>query len=236
MIDVREYSVITKMGGVPGYAFITSDSPQADTFNVGLTDEFIKQGVNQVFQWGLRKGDKPWRIEVFANMIGQPRVATTIMNAKDEIVDTVGSIVVSNLADNCIQAVIYHYDPKDLEAVNTRQVSLSFAVDKPAGTSFSYRKKLAAPEHHAFNSFMKHSQASTWLINTRGYDKYGNPDIVLNATGKAEWDKYQHTNHSQWTLWQTANTVARTDGKAGSLIMIDSELPLFSYEKTEFKF
>ena len=119
----------------PIYAYITADSPQADTFNIALTDEFYRHEINEVFQWGLRNGDKPWPVEIFKTMLGQPRIDV------DVNVNTVGSIVVTDLSDNSIQAVTYHYDPRDLEAENNRQVKLSFKVDKPIGTTYTYRKK-----------------------------------------------------------------------------------------------
>lgn len=230
IIDIEEYTVITHMGFVPPYyAYISSDSPQADTFNVALTDEFYQHQVDQVFQWGLRNGEKPWNIKVFETMFGLPRISAEVNT------DTVGSIVVSDPADNSIQAVSYHYDPKDLEAKNDRNVKLSFNVDKPVGTTFYYRKKLAAPDHHAFYSFMNQSAASNWLKSGRMYNKYGRPDIVLNETGLAQWQNYQHPTSIVWSDWKAAVTVAKNNKEAGSQVIIDTVLPLFSYEKTEIK-
>ncbi|WP_157964767.1 GH39 family glycosyl hydrolase [Algibacillus agarilyticus] len=230
IIDIEEYSVITKMGFVPPhYAYITSDSPQADTFNIALTDEFYQHDVHQVFQWGLRNGDKPWPVDIFATMLGQPRINAEV-NA-----ESVGSIVVTDLSDKSIQAVTYHYDPKNLETKNDRDVKLSFNVDQPVGTPFYYRKKLTAPEHHAYHNFMQQTNSAGWLKSGKGFDKYGSPHIVLNDAGIIEWDKYQFNNPTRWTQWQASITVARTDGKTGSQVIIDSTLPLFSYEKTDIK-
>lgn len=230
IIDLEEYTVITHMGFVPPYyAYIHSDSPHADAFNVALTDEFYQHQVDQVFQWGLRNGEKPWNIKVFETMLGLPRINAEV-NA-----DTVGSIVVNDPTDNTIQAVTYHYDPKNLEATNDRNVKLSFNVDKPVGSTFFYRKKLAAPEHHAFYSFMNQPSASNWLKSGNKFNKYGNPDIVLNDTGATNWDSYQHSNPIVWGEWQSTVTAARTDGEAGSQVIIDTVLPLFSYEKTQIK-
>jgi hypothetical protein len=230
-IDIEEYSVITRMGFVPPiYAYITSDSPQADTFNVALTDEFYQNNVNQVFQWGLRNGDKPWPVEVFATMFGKPRISAEVNT------ETVGSIIVADLNDNNIEAVTYHYDPKNLEAENNRDVKLAFYVDKPVGTTFYYRKILAAPENHAFYNFMKQPSADSWLkTDANYYNKYGAPNIVLNETGTAHWESYQNPKPMAWTEWQSATTVARADDKSGSQVNISSVLPLFSFEKTQIK-
>ncbi|MGJ8691799.1 MAG: GH39 family glycosyl hydrolase [Thalassotalea sp.] len=231
VIDVEEYSVITKMGGIPNAAYVTTESPQGDTFNVALTDEFYQNNVDQIFQWGQRSGDRAWSAEVFTTMVGKPRISTEI-NA-----DTVGSVVVSDLNDDSIQAVTYHYDPQDLEVIKDRNVKLAFNIDKPEGTTFYYRKKLSAPEHHAFYTFMKSPSASTWLKegNTKIYNKYGAPNIVLNDAGAAQWASYQNANPSAWTQWQSDSTIARTDGESGSQVNVSSVLPLFSFEKIEIK-
>ena len=236
VIDIEEFSIITKMGGIPEAAFITSHSPQADTYFVALTDNFYQNGVDQVFQWGLRDGEKPWRMTAFQNMINQTRIETTTKDSKGNKVDTVGAITVSNPKTKAIQAIAYNYDPKDIDAVNGRAVKLSFVIEAPTGTQFTYRKKLAAPEHHAFYSFMSNAKAETWLKDGTAYSKYGNPDIVLNKRGKKAWKNYEHTNVSQWSKWKTATTVSRGTDTKGSLIMIDGQLPLFSFEKTEIKY
>ncbi|MGJ8691814.1 MAG: GH39 family glycosyl hydrolase [Thalassotalea sp.] len=231
VIDVEEYSVITRMGFVaPIYAYITSDSPQADTFNVALTDEFYQNNVNQVFQWGLRNGDKPWPVEIFATMFGKPRISADV-NA-----ETVGSVVVTDVNDNSIEAVTYHYDPQSLEAKNDRNVKLTFNVDKPEGTTFYYRKKLAAPKNHAYYNFMAQPSASGWLKTDKNYyNKYGAPGIVLNDTGLAQWENYQNPTPMAWTQWQSDSTIARSDGESGSQVNVSSVLPLFSFEKTQIK-
>lgn len=237
IIDIEEYTVITRMGFVPPYyAYIRSESPHADTLNVALTSEFYKNNVQQVFQWGLRNGDKPWFVEAFSSMVNQPMVKAEVKTKDNVRVNNLDSIIVTNPDDNSVTAITYHYDPKDLEAINDRDFTLSIATNKPIGSTYYFRKKLAAPENHAFYTFMAQPGAAAWLKTEEAYfTKYGHPDIVLNDVGTEKWLAYQHTNASQWSAWESAQTVSRDDNQAGSEININSTLPLFSFEKTEVK-
>lgn len=238
-VDVEEFSVITRMGGVPNtnVAFISSHSPQAETFSVALTDEFYQHGVDGIFLWGYRTGSsRPLYMTIFESMFDLPRVSSEITNQEGGAVENIGAVVVKNEQDKSIQAVTYHYDPASLEADNVRDVQLAVVTEAPVGTTYYYRKKLAAPEHHAFYSFMNNASASSWLRTDKNYfSKYGSPTVDLNDAGKAEWDKYTHDNPSVWTEWQEGITVAREDGQPGSLLKVNSALPQFSYEKTEIK-
>ncbi|MBR9908814.1 MAG: hypothetical protein GYB33_00505 [Gammaproteobacteria bacterium] len=235
IIDIEEFTVITKMGGVPNAAYISSDSPQADTFSIALTDEFYRHGVDQVFQWGLRSGAKPWRLEILESMYGKQRIEAEIKNPQGGPVDNIGAIVVAGTIDHSIEAITYNYDPEDLEADHERNVQLYINTVASAGSTFYFRKKLTAKQHHPFYSFMRNSSAPSWLVSGNGYDRYGTPDLVLNANGKAEWERYVHPNPPVWTEWQAGVTLAREDRQAGSVLIIDSVLPLFSFEKTEIK-
>ena len=237
IVDIEEYSVITRMGFVaPTYAYITSQSPHADTFNIALTNEFYKNDIQQIFQWGLRSGNKPWFVEAFSSMINQPRVLANVIKQNGEQVNNVDSIIVTDPNDNKITSIIYHYDPSDLEAINNREITQSFRTSFPVGTTYYYRKKLAAPEHHAFYTFMTLPNATSWLRTDETYfTKYGNPNIVLNEAGKALWQAYRHNNPLRWTQWESGTTVALNDNQEGSQININSTLPLFSFEKTEIK-
>ena len=53
IIDVEEFGVITSMSPL-----VFSDTAQADTFQVALTDHFYTHGVKQVFQWNQRVGSE----------------------------------------------------------------------------------------------------------------------------------------------------------------------------------
>jgi hypothetical protein len=237
IVDIQEYSVITRMGFVaPIYAYITSQTPHADTFNVALTSEFYKNNIQQIFQWGLRSGDKPWFVEAFTSMVNQPRVLANVTTQNGKQVNNVDSIIVTDPNDNKITSITYHYDPRDLEATNNQEITQSFKTGFPAGTTYYYRKKLAAPEHHAFYTFMTLPNATSWLRTDKAYfTKYGNPDIDLNEAGKAQWQAYLHNNPSSWTRWESGTTVALDNNQESSLINLNSTLPLFSFEKTEIK-
>ena len=173
---------------------------------------------------------------MFENMFGSPRISSQIKNVDGGKVENIGAVVTENPQNSSIQAVTYHYDPADLEAINERDVQLVFVTQKPVGSKYFYRKRLVAPKHHEFYSFMKQPEASSWLRTDKPYfSVYGSPATDLNDAGKVAWDKYQHQTQSIWSDWQQATTVARADGAAGSEVKIASRLPLFSYEKTEIK-
>ena len=80
---------------------------------------------------------------------------------------------------------------------------------------------------------MMQPSSKNWLKPGKKFDKYGSPKIVLNKDGLLKWQSYSHETTMVWTEWQTAKTVARSDGKIGSQVEIETILPLFSFEKTQ---
>lgn len=239
ILDIEEYSVITRMGGVPetNVAFIRSNSPQAETFSLALTDEFYEHDIAEIFLWGHREGSqRDQYMTMFDSMIGLPRISSQIKTDKAKMTDNIGAIIVENKVNNSIQALAYHYVPTDLEAVEEQKIQLEFVTQTPVGSTFLYRKRLVAPEHHAFYSFMQNPSAPNWLRTDQTYfSKYGSPSVDLNDEGKVQWANYEHNNPSVWTQWQKGNTVERDDGRTGSIVKVNTTLPPFSYEKTEIK-
>lgn len=229
VIDVEEFSVITKISPL-----VSSDSAQAHTFLVAMTDLFYSKGVDQVFQWGQRiASHEHWRTKVFTEMVGKIRYQADISStfAGDE--ENIGAIIAASADDNSIDVILHNYDPADLEAEDTKNISVALTTSYPEGTSFYYRKTLAGKEQNAFNTFMDGQPGSSWLNN--GFSRYGNSTYSLNETGKAAWAAYENPTPREWTEWQTATTLPAENGESGSIINIETQLPLFSFEKIEVR-
>lgn len=229
IIDLEEFAVITSMSPL-----VCSDTAQAATFLVALTDQFYAHGVNQVFRWNQRSGSvEPWPTEVFKGMVGKTRYQERI--ASDEVGDSenLGAIIVKGDSDDSIDAVLYHYSPSDLEAKDTQLVKLTLMTEFPAGTRFSFRKTLAGREQNRFNTFMDQPSSASWL--KKRFNKYGNAADCLNAVGKAQWEKYQNSSPRERTETQLTKTGSAPNGGPGSNIIIETQLPLFSFEKIEVR-
>ncbi|MGJ8691645.1 MAG: GH39 family glycosyl hydrolase [Thalassotalea sp.] len=233
LIDVEEFSVISKIGG--GY-LIASDTAQADTLMVAMTNEFYKHGVDQVFQWGQRNAnDEQFRTKAFSDMVGKTRYQANIVSPNENDSEDIGAIIATNPSDKTIGILLYNYDPKWLEIESTKNLQTSVITDVPAGSTFFYRKKLASKANNKFQMFMEEPGANDYLGPVNGFNKYGNASTVLTEEGKVAFAAYEFNNSSEWSEWITATTLARLDDGEGSIIQIESELPLFSFEKIEVK-
>ncbi|WP_068262111.1 GH39 family glycosyl hydrolase [Rubripirellula obstinata] len=227
VIDLEEFSVITSMDPLS-----SSDSVQADTFKVALTDHFYTHGVSQIFQWGNRTDSEPaWPTKVFQGMIGKTRFDAKIKGRKSSAAKHVGAIVAKGASNESIDALLYYYNPADLEANDFQEVNLTLTTEFPVGTRIAFRKVLITGEHHQFSSFMQHRSSSSWL--KKGGSKYGNANDSLNDAGKAAWASYRSSSLPSWTKTKFIKTRPTADGRPGSVIVIDTQLPLFSFEKIE---
>lgn len=229
IIDVEEFSVITSMSPL-----ISSDTAQADTLKVALTDHFYTHGVQQVFQWGQRVGsDKPWATKVFEGMVGKTRYQAKITSDAAGAAEDIGAIIVKSDTDESIDAVVYYYNPSDLEAKDTKKVKLTLTTEFPAGTRVTFRKTLAGREQIQFNTFMDQPSSSSWL--KKGSSRYGNATDSLNAAGKAAWGGYETPSPREWTQTRLTKTLPGPNGGPGSILVIETQLPLFSFEKIEVR-
>ena len=228
-IDLEEFGVITSMSPL-----VNSDTAQADTFRVALTDEFYSHGVKQIFQWEQRVGSQEaWPSKVFKGMVGKTRYETKITSDIVGDAEDVGAIVVKSVADKSIDAVLYRYDPADLEAGDTKNIKLTLATEFPVGTRVSIRKTLATRQQNKFNAFMNQPSSSSWL--KKRSSKYGNATDCLNESGQAVWEKYETPPPREWTETEFMKTLPAPNGVTGSIVFIDTDLALFSFEKIEVK-
>lgn len=229
VIDLEEFSVITKISPL-----VSSDTAQAHTFLVAMTDQFYSNGVDQVFQWGQRiASHEHWRTEVFTEMVGKIRYQATISSDTPSDADPIGAIIATSEEDDSIDVVLYNYNPANLEAVATKDIDIELHSDVPSATPFYYRKTLLGREQNKFNTFMDNPASSSWL-NT-GFKKYGNTTYSLNSTGLAEWESYENPSPREWTQWQSSETLPPATESTGSRLAINTQLPLFSFEKIEIR-
>lgn len=229
IIDVEEFDVITSMNPL-----VSSDTAQADTLQIALTDHFFAHSVKQVFQWSQRtNSDQPWATKAFKGMVGKTRYRASIASDVSGAAADIGAIIAKSDTNESIDAVLYHYDPADLEAKDTKKVKLTLTTEFPAGTRVSFRKTLAGRQQHKFNTFMDQPSSSSWL--KRRSSRYGNATDSLNAAGKAAWQVYESTSLREWTEIEVTKTIPAPGGRPGSVIVIETKLPHFSFEKIEVR-
>jgi hypothetical protein len=232
-IDIQEFSIISKIGG--GF-LIDSDTAQADTLAIAMTDELYKYDVEQIFQWGQRQPDHElWRTRAIRDMVGKVRYSADISGDLAEDVEDIGSIVAQDADDRSIDILTYNYDPARLEAQSTKPIRTEVMTDVPVGSTYFYRTRLASRDNKKFQIFMDQPGADDYLGSVRGFNRYGNANTVLTDEGKAAFAAFEFNNPSVFGPWESAVTVARPDGEAGSMIALESELPLFAFEKTEIE-
>lgn len=240
VLDLEEFSIISKIGS--GY-LITSDTAQADTLLIAMTDELHKKGIDQIFQWGQRKAEhEDFRTKALADMASKVRYPANLISTGNANPDDIGVIVATNSPQTELDILLYNYNPADLEAESSPEILTSIKMEVPVGSVFSYRKRLLSKENKKFQVFMEEPGADDYLIKNKGsgFNKYGNgsggvTSNVLTAEGQLAFEQYVFTNTSEWTDWQQIVTVSAGNGEAGSVMHIESKLPLFSYEKIEVK-
>jgi len=244
VIDLEEFSVVSF---IKGSQLITSNTAQADSFMVAMTDTFLTHGVDQVFQWGQREPKHElWRTQALKNMAGKVRYHAHIQHAQvhqeqrqsvKHAEPAIGAIIAKSPQTQHIDALLYHYSPKNITATHSNTAQTHITVAQPAGTPYQYRHRIAGVKHHKFQNFMAQPQAQNGLKEGEIYTRYGNPHKVLNKAGLAKWANYTNPNPSKWSAWKQGVTLPnnKADSTHQSVITFNSNLPVFSFEKVEIR-
>ena len=66
-----------------------------------------------------------------------------------------------------------------------------------------------------------------------GFDDKGEPERILTAEGFTAYEAYENPNPHVYGEWKSITTTARNDGKSGSVITLNTEIPSFAFEKIE---
>ncbi len=243
VIDLEEFSVVSF---IKGSQLITSDTAQSDSFMVAMTDTFLTHGVDQVFQWGQREpSHELWRTESLKNMAGKVRYQADIQsataikkahNTEPSYPHLIGAIIAKDPQHHHVDALIYHYNPKNITATYSKTVHTHIAVAQPAGTTYKYRHRIAGVKHRKFQNFMAQPQAQDGLKEGEIYTRYGNPHKVLNKAGLAKWASYVNPHPSVWSEWKQGVTLPNKAGLSNqSVVSFYADLPVFSFEKVEIR-
>ena len=233
LLELHEFKVVS---AIAGNTTVFSDTAQSDAFTVAMTDHFHEHAIDQIFQFGHRlASDERWSTRVFTDSMGKIRYKQSVISSNADDASQVNALIAKDEVTNAIDIIAHNFKPVDLEADDTKEVRLLINTEFDAGTSYYYRKIIDGREQNKFYHFMNQPGADSWLKSGRGLNRYGNAKQVLTDEGLALWADFENPSPRAWTQWVEGKTLARESGEKGSIIQMDTELPLYSYEKIEIK-
>lgn len=233
VIDIEEFSIVS---AISGRFLIPSDTAQADTLKVAMTNELMQHGISQIFQWGQREPEhEEWTTKSYKTMAGKTRIANQKVSLTDKNIDDVEAIIAVESASQNIDVLVYNYNPNDIEATDIKEIRTNITTPTPAGTVFYYRTRVQSKDNYKFQSFMAQPGAEQYLGKEKVFNRYGNSGQVFNDEGKAAYKAYAFNNPSKWSEWKQARTHSLINNASGSAVKVNIQLPLFSFGKIEIK-
>lgn len=234
--DIMEYSVVTTMSGADGLGYINCATPHSEIINLAYSNLFYKnenKGLQNIFRWGQRPNTiNPPSIEMIRSMEGKNKFLTTVSGTAAISTNQLDAVFCQNSTKNQIDILVYNMNASSLNYQSDESIKLSFNCNFPVGTLFKYRNMVYGKDQDDYENFLKNEPASGWI--KAGFDRKGDPSRVLNTDGAAAWANYTNPNPYSFNDWSYITTVARTDGKPGSVVTISTNLASFSFKKYEF--
>ncbi|MGY6647992.1 GH39 family glycosyl hydrolase [Wenyingzhuangia sp. IMCC45574] len=235
-VDIMEYATITMMHPL-GNAYITAETTHTEIIELSFSNIFYKnkeQGFGFIYRWGNRK-----------RSIDSPGI-TTLNSMNKKVLYTTDIAGKPKTRNNCLDAffakdekksaydvLVYNYNSKSLAYVEKEPVEIVLTTELPVKTKIYYRSIAYNKSHNKLQNFLENEPASGWV--KKGFDAKGSPSKILNKEGLKAYKNYENPNTFKYTKWKKIKTTPRTDGSAGSVIRINTDIPSFAFEKFEFR-
>ena len=234
-IDIMEYNTVTTMNGADGRGTIPCQSTHSEIVELAFSNMFYKnkdKGLGSIFRWRSREGapEDPDAIKELNTLVGMDRYETSLSGNPKTATNQLDAIFAKNKVDG-YDVLIYNYNSNSLNYVSTEAVEVSFVTDFPVGTSLYYRNKSYGKENNKLQNFLINN--SSYLKS--GYDDKGDPERTLTPEGFAAFEAYVNPNPLVFNQWKSVVTQARTDGGAGSVVSVSTNIGSFAFNKFEFR-
>ena len=236
-IDLMEYATVTTMNGADGNGFINAETSHAEVVELYFSNIFYKNkdnGLDLIYRWGNRTGSQdPIGISILNSMNGNVHYTTDISGTPETLTNDIDAIF--SKKDNATEydVLIYNYNNNSLNYVDSEAVNVSFTSSLPEGTTLYYRNISYDKTNNKLQNFLEENAGLGYVMS--GFDDKGDPERILTEAGLVAYEAYVNPNPHQYSNWQSIVTTARTDGEAGSIVSLDTEIASFAFEKLEFR-
>ncbi|WP_435414388.1 GH39 family glycosyl hydrolase [Polaribacter aestuariivivens] len=235
IIDLMEYATVTTMNGADGKGFINAETTHAEIVELYFSNIYYKnkdKGLDLVYRWGNRTGTvDPPGITVLNTMNGKDHYTTVVTGTPQTSSNDLDAIFAKKANATEYDVLLFNYNNSSLTYRDSENVNVSFTSELPEGTTLYYRNIAYSKDNNKLQNFLKENPGFV----KSGFNDRGSPDRILTEAGFTAYEAYENPNPHSFTNWKSIVTTARTDGKSGSMISVDTEIPSFAFEKFEFR-
>ncbi|AJR04978.1 GH39 family glycosyl hydrolase [Siansivirga zeaxanthinifaciens] len=236
-IDLMEYSTVTTMNGADGRGvLITCETTHRDIVELVLSNMFYKynsKGLKYIYRWANGIGSEdPEGIKEIKSMLGMVRYETSITGNPNTATNELDAIFAKDETQNEYDVLIYNYNSQSINYIESEAVNVSFFTAFPVGTTLYYRSKSYGKENNKLQNFLVNN--SNFVKS--GFDNKGAANRILTPEGYKAYKNYENPNPHLFTKWKSVTTTARSDGKSGSEVNVDTKIGSFAFEKFEFRY
>ncbi|GAB7255966.1 GH39 family glycosyl hydrolase [Polaribacter sp. OB-PA-B3] len=235
IIDLMEYATVTTMNGADDKGFINAATSHAEIVELYFSDIFYKnkdKNLDFIYRWGNRTGSEdPVAIKTLKTMNGKVHYNTNISGSPNISNNDIQAIFAKTDSETEYDVLLYNYNNSSLTYRNNEDVNVTLISELPEGTTLYYRNLAYTKANNKLQNFLINNSGFV----KSGFDSRGEPERILTDEGLAAYEAYQNPNPHQYSEWKSIVTTARNDGKSGSVISIDTEIPSFAFEKFEFR-
>ena len=235
IIDLMEYATVTTMNGADGKGFINAETTHAEIVELYFSNIYYKnkdKGLDLVYRWGNKTGTvDPPGIKVLNTMNSKVHYTTTISGTPQTSTNDIDAIFAKKENAAEYDVLLYNYNNSSLTYRDNENVDISFTTELAEGTTLYYRNMAYSKDNNKLQNFLKENAGFV----KSGFNDRGSPDRILTEAGFTAYEAYENPNPHKYTEWKSVVTTPRNDGKSGSIISIDTEIPSFAFEKFEFR-
>ncbi len=235
IIDLMEYATVTTMNGADDQGFINAETTHSEIVELYFSNIYYKnkdQGLDLIYRWGNRTGSQdPVGIRTLNSMNGKIHYNTSITGTPNTSSNDIQAIFAKSANAIEYDALIYNYNNSSLSYIQNETANISLTSELPEGTTLYYRSIAYSKANNKLQNFLINN--SGYVKN--GFDDKGEPERILTAEGFTAYQAYENPNPHAYSEWKSITTTARNDGKSGSVITLNTEIPSFAFEKIEFR-
>lgn len=235
IIDLMEYATVTTMKGADDKGFINAETSHAEIVELYFSNMYYKnkdRGLDLAYRWGNKTGTvDPPGITILNTMNGKDHYSTTISGTPQTSTNDLDAIFAKKENAAEYDVLLYNYNNSSLNYRDSENVSVSFTSELPQGTTLYYRNMAYSKDNNKLQNFLKENAGFV----KSGYNNKGDPNRIFTEAGLAAYEAYENPNPHKYSNWKSIITTARSDGKSGSVINLETVLPSFAFEKLEFR-
>ena len=234
-IDLMEYKTVTTMNGADRKGTIEVATSHAEIVALYFSNIYYKnkdKGLNLIYRWGNRlRSKEPPGISILNTMNGKIHYETNSSGTPKIATNDIDAIFTKNENVKQYDVLLYNYNNNSLDYRENEDVNLSFKSEVAEGTTLYYRSISYDKSNNKLQQFLENTSGYV----KSGFNDKGDPYRTLTKAGLVAYKAYDNPKPHQYSNWKSIVTKARTDGKSGSIISVNTEIASFAFQKFEFR-